>query len=330
MKTRSGIAFVFVALLAASQAAFAQNNGNGNGNRGRLPNGKPFQMLQAAIADVDTRLQQQIATIQGQIDSQGANLTNLTQMVSSLQAAVKQLELRMATTERTVDDLQDYINAVDASLAFQVQRIDALQQQVNTVQGTQNSQTTQLNNLFAQYNALQTAVNNLKSSVSNLAVWADQVSITNTQQWSAIQNLGSQMAAVNDLYSILNGRLTQVRNALSTGCPSGSSIRSVGFTGQVMCQTDNVSSIGPAESMAFAQRFAVPGNGFGFSIGSYSVSCPPATPAWKATGGGLITNLELRVAGSFQDGNGWTVQVYNPQPFASYDLIVTVTCYRTT
>jgi hypothetical protein len=82
--------------------------------------------------------------------------------------------------------------------------------------------------------------------------------------------------------------------------------------------------VGPAESQSFFMSISVaPG------VNIYSVACPPATPEWKATGGGIIlSSLQVQIRGSYQHGNAWEVMTNN-NFIVPFDAMVSVSCYRT-
>jgi peptidoglycan hydrolase CwlO-like protein len=312
MRRKSISCFLLVVLLASASASFAQ----GSSNRGRLPNGKPFQSLQRAITDVDAALQQQVSSLQAQIDANGANSALLAQMVGSLQVAVSQLEGRMLNAELSLQALQAYITAVDASLQFQVQRIDVLQQGVA-------ASNNRIDQLFTLHNAQQTAINTLQGAINTINFQITQLTnMTNTQA-GQITTLQGQVTTLNGSLATLNTQYQTTRALLSSGCPVDSSIRQIGFGGPVVCQPDN--QAGTPQAVQFTVQFQV----FANTSMSGEVFCPSATPEYIVTGGAFdVFGSGMQIIASQPRGNnGWWIYVRNPYdvPIPSW---VTVICFR--
>lgn len=316
---RAAGALALVLVLSSASVAFAQ--GNGVGNAGRLPNGKPFQILARAIQDVEAALQQQIANLQAQIDANTASISLLTQMVGSLDIAVQQLETRMSRAEASVSSLEDYVEAVDARVAFQMQLITNLQLNLSQLRGVVGAQDSAINQLFSLHNQQQGAIFGLQSSIGFIDFQIRQLTTTNNQQASQISGLQSQANSLQTQLINLNNAYINTRNQLQSGCAPGSSLRQLIPFGPVFCELDNTG--GTPFSQPFSQSFFVPPGGFAGA----SVFCPSASPPFAATGGGVNAGVGVTVLSLGQTGNGWFAIVRNN--FSSgFNASVTVTCTR--
>ena len=282
---------VTLALLVAAASGDALAQGNGAA-QGRLPNGKPFQILQQSIRNLEASLQAQIANLQAQLDANAANDAALAQMVASLEVAVSLLEDRMSAAEASIQELREYNEVQDALLAFQMQRINAIQSQIA-------SQGANINLLFNLHNAQQNAINSLQGAVGFL-------SSQNNAQQLEINNLSGQLSQLGAAY-------VATRNQLGFGCPVNSSIRQVIPRGPVICEPDTGRAIGST----FGLTFTVPAGG----LVNQAINCPPNT---TATGGGVQMPSVGQLLSTMPLGNGWRVVIRSTGP--AFFATVTVRC----
>ena len=289
-------------LLAFAGTTFAQGN---SGNRGRLPNGKPFQILQNAIKSLDTRLQQQIASLQSQIDANAASDALRQQMIEALLVAGTQLESRLVNVEASLAQVQAYNEVQDARLAYLSQFTAALQAQVNAstsalldaIINLHNAQQGAINQVAGQLNVLQQVVAQHGSLLQNLA--------------PVIGNLTAQLASLESQYQ-------GTRTLLAAGCPAGSALRALGATGEVVCQA--------GATAAFAQVASgltvVPPLG----ASGAAAFCPSG---YFATGGGasLSGPNGVVVTSTPTGSSGWLAIAANSSS-DPLQLIVVASCAR--
>lgn len=309
-RTQYSAALAAMLVLAVNMPAFAQG-------KDELPNGRPFQMLQEQIADIDATLAQQIADLQtqltaleGRVDAVEQHNAVQDQLIGALQGAVVILEQRMTTAEGAIDNLEAWNAAQQALLLQLASRVNALQAQIN-------SQGSSIGLLFQLHQAQQQHLDALQNNVNFL-------NGQNSQQNSQLFSLQNQLNQVkNDL--------AFTRNRLAQGCPAGQSIRQLFPTGQIICEMDS----GQASQVVLAAGGATAGP-FGGIASAVAVCPPPPMPLpgqlpspFIAMGGGFsvppsgFTILQSRPNGS----NSWLVTVRNANPFAA-GFTVFANCHR--
>jgi hypothetical protein len=302
-RTVTGLASVAILAIQGSSVYARQDA------LGTLPHGRPFQILQQSIANIDAALQAQIADLQAQLKVNAANDAVQTQLIGALQAAVGQLELRMSGVQASIDQLNAYNALQDTLLQQQLSRINQMQSQLDSqadVIGSVVAINTQLTKLFALFNLQQSVLSTIQGQIGILS---NQTNVNHQQ----ILNLST-------LLSTLNAQFMTTRTWLATGCPQGSSIRQVSLGGGVACELDTTT----ASSLQFSASMMtiMPGG-----LGTSDVSCPPSFPneVWIATGGGFSVTPGAQVLNSGKTANGWRVAIFNPSPMPVQGG-ATVTC----
>lgn len=295
---------VGILLLALATASFAQ----GGGGQNSLPNGRPFQMLQQSINELEAALQAQIADLQTQLNVNGQNDALQDQLIGALQAAVGMLEQRMANAEASIDQLDQYNALQNALLEQQMSQISNLQNQVN-------SQGADINSLFELHNAQQSAINGLQGQINFLQS-------QNTTQNGQIESLQIQLASLQNDY---NSTRTQLQN----GCLLNSSIRQVIPGGAVVCDLDNGQFVVTTMVGSAPLNLGVGG------MASISVFCPPppagSTPFVSTGGGFSLSSIGAAVLASQQIApTGWRVTFRNTNPAGGAAVAVSanVACTR--
>jgi len=256
-----------------------------------LPNGRPFQILKAAIGDIDAAVQAQINDLQAQLNANAANDAAQSQLVGALQVAVGSFEMRLAGAQLSIDQLNQYNALHETLFQQQMARINNLQNQVASQTGAIQGFGSQLTALFTLHNQQQSAIAATQNQISMLGT---QLS-ANQQQ---VTSLLTQLATLVQQYQT-------TRAWLVSGCPAGFSIRQVGLNGGVNCEQDT--------STVFSTQFAAPV--VTVLPGASAVSqvfCPPNSQAenWVATGGGFAMGPGV-VLSSQKVGNGWQVAFFN-------------------
>ncbi len=114
-----------VMLLAGADVAKSANE--------NLPNGKPFQVVQGQIEDLESAMQQEIAdlqaelaTLENRVDQQAESEAKRDELLAALRFAVTALEQRLSSAEASIEELQAYNILQDQELDLLQQRVDTL------------------------------------------------------------------------------------------------------------------------------------------------------------------------------------------------------------
>jgi uncharacterized coiled-coil protein SlyX len=336
IRTRPFAVLVSVLVLTAGSFPSAQKD--------QLPNGRPFQVLQTQIDNLDTVLAQQIAGLQtqlaglaGRVDAVEQHNVIQGQLLSSLQAAVVLIEQRMMSAEGRLANLEAWKAAQDALLTGLNNAIATLQNQVAQQGATLQ---TQINNLFTLHNLQQQAITVLQSQAGSLQGQINTINATlavvstaSTDQQNQISLLQSQLGSIQGQLNTANFNLAATRNQLAVGCPVGSSIRQVIPNGPVNCEADAGQTF-----VTLIQTVNSPVLGPG-GVASTTATCPPAPPAapgqppnppYFANGGGYFVPTAGTVLATTPSGpSSWTVSVVNTG-LVSFQYQVNVQCIRQT
>jgi hypothetical protein len=294
--------------------------------KGKLPNGRPFQLLQAQIDDLN-RTVARIGDLQIQVDGLAARVARNEASVDDLRShSVLQAELigaylgeigalkariaageSDATYQRAVAKLQgDLI----AQLTTRLAQLDA--------RLATNAHNVQL--LFDRDQAQQTLIAVLQEQTGALR---DRISALESAEAIDAAQIASLRNQLNALTADLDAALQAKQNNVTGFCPLGSSIRQINANGTVACEPDDAGGgAGHLAVQNYSTTVSIPAS----ASGGGTKSCPSATPSQVAVGGGFSSLLpNTFVLRNDPTSNGWQVLVTNQNAWPLL-LTVTVTC----
>lgn len=308
--------------------------------KSNLPSGRPFQILQQQIIDVNAALAQQIAdlqtklaTLDGRVEAIEQHNITQDQLIGSLQAAIVLLEQKMITAEGRLQNLEAWRAGQELLIQNLQNSIASLQSQVNGLQNQVNSGFAVvgdlLETLFDLHNqqqalvvALQNSINSLQGQLTQTNANIQALADLAIEQQTQLSQLQTQADGLQTGILNLQTELTQTglnllatRLQLTDGCAPGSSIRQVLPGGPVICEGDSGQTF-VAFSVTQASEPIGP-----FAAMSATATCPPppATlpgqapfPPFLASGGGFSIPIAAQViASGASSPNSWTITVRN-------------------
>ena len=313
---RSTVALVAMAVAVMTAEALAQN---GNGG---LPNGRPFQMLQAQI----TSLQMQIASIEQQMAS-----------LQTLQAQLDVLSAQVAANTASIEDLRQYDALQDQQIASLGGAVLALQTAMRGV--TADIRALQLHDevmarwlaaLERQWHDAEARLGEQASDIQSL-IDADralqeyaaglelQIDFVRESGADAHAQIAEAELRLDDVEALLQTK----QNLIAGACAPGWSIRQISSSGQVTCEFDDSGSGGGRLGVVdkWSANVTVLANNFAYAF----VSCPSG---YLAMGGGYTVPVALHVFYDFPAlDTGWTIGASNPSSTQASFMAV-VRCAR--
>jgi uncharacterized coiled-coil protein SlyX len=294
MRVLRNLCVVVVCVIAIMSGAALDAAAQGKDS---LPKGRPFQMLQQRIANIDAQLAEQIADLQAQLTTLEGRVDavedyNAVQdaLIGAMQAVLMLLEQRMTSAEATLADLEAWNAAQDMVLAQMNTRIGNLQAAMLSMHGQQQTL------LFSLHNQQQAYIAQLQNAISFLTG-------QNNVQNARISSLQSQVAFVQNEYADTRMRLAQ-------GCPPNSSIRQVIPGGPVICEQDTATGVVTARGF---QTVSVGPVRYQTIIAGCPLA-PAGSAPYVATGGGYSLAPDTPVISSAPTGERtWQVTVRNPR-----------------
>ena len=306
MRRRSRPALVAMAVAMMTAGASAQS---GNGG---LPNGRPFQTLQAEIASLQTQMasvEQQMAslqTLQTQLDALAMQVAANTASIEDLRQYDALQDQQIASLGGAVLALQTAMRGVTADLqALQLRDevmerwLAALEQQWRDAEARLDEQTSDIQSLIDADRALQEYAAGLHL----------QIEFVRAAAADAHTQIAEAQLRLDDLEALMQTKQNRILGA----CAPGWSIRQISSSGQVTCEFDDSGSGGGRLAIAdtWSAEVSVPGSGFGYAF----ASCPSG---YLSLAGGYSVPTSLRV---FYDvpmvDLGWVIGAVNASSTAA-------------
>jgi predicted nucleic acid-binding Zn-ribbon protein len=280
---------------------------------GKLPNGKPFQILQDQIDDLKGRIGR-IADLQAQVDALAvlveqsrASIVELKtydkqqeKLIGALQGELSHLRARVAAVETDLE-------AVQAITRLHTDLVTELDARLGHIDGRLAADRHDIQLLFDRDQVTQTLIVVLQEQATFLD---RRIATLETIVPSSASQLALLQNQLNALNADLTARLSQKQARITESCPQGSSIRQVTADGTVACEQDDTAlGIGQLQYATFSTVYSVSPN----TSGGGTKSCPTG---YIMTGGGFSGLLpNVPVVRSEPVNNSWQVTVANgPTP----------------
>lgn len=217
--------------------------------------------------------------------------------------------------------LKAQIDALQTTVSSQALQIAAIESNFEEVTARIDEQAADIQSLFAADQALGTLILGLQGVAEDLAA---RIAAAETD----VTSLHAQLDATNAAIAALAPEVTAMRNALSAGCPTGSSIRKVSG-GIVTCQPDTIGTLSVITQAGTALN--VPA----FKAIVSDVTCPSNTTivsggfqqTTPASGGPFLVqyqNFPLVVPST--GTTGWRVGAYNPSGSGALNMLGWARC----
>lgn len=335
--TATGLA----ALLVVPMTAASQANGKGSTQGFPGANGQPFQALQNEINNIESTTLSQIARLEAQIQTLGAQNALEDSLISSLQGELFLLQQRMTSAEGSItqlqSDLQSYItlqtqlnasfqtrlNNDDAALAQDGDNIQLLFNENQALQGY-------IVSLQQEASFLQGQIDGLHAQIAGLGAQTDQNTADINTLTGELQAVTDQLTQVNLTLNSLTAELAQKQPLITGACGSGSAIQQIKPDGTVACVPIS-EGVGQLDVQTFTTTQSV-----GFNAAAVvGMACPSGT---KLTGGGFngVAGNALFLQGSFPINfnlpgisiSVWDVAVINLDLFSNHDITAVAQCAR--
>jgi uncharacterized protein YlxW (UPF0749 family) len=244
----------------------------------------------------------------------GRKFAYLKAQIDALQTTVSSQALQIAALESNFEQTTARIDEQAADIQSLFAADQALGTLILGLQGVADDLTARIAAAEQNVTGLQTSVGTLETDVGTL-----QTDLT---------SLHAQLDATNAAIAALAPEVTAMRNALSAGCPTGSSIRKVSG-GIVTCQPDTIGTLSVITQAGTTVN--VPA----FKAIVNDVTCPSNTTivsggfqqTTPASGGPFLVQYQsFPLVVSSTGTTGWRVGAYNPSGSSALNMLGWARC----
>lgn len=236
---------LFIGSILFSTATFAASGTN----KGTNPNGKPFIEIAGQIIEIEgaiSSLQDQIDSLIGRVDSIEAEQTALQNAIANLQDTSADLQAQIDANALDIDSMQTQIDNLT------VENAD-LQNQIDQLGDTDGS-------LQAQIDSNNTTITALQQSIEELSTLQGQ-----------IDNNSALIAVMQNEIDALQYGIDMKQNIINGKCWNGYAIREILPDGSVICEYDDVGTIGQLSAYQTYKSVSVQ-PGFSTTVTAYCTS----------------------------------------------------------
>lgn len=197
-----------------------------------------------------------------------------------------------------------------------------------SIQSSFDDLQSQIDAMIGDTNPLEERVTALESALANLQARDAELLALIEANAGDLTAMQAEMANNTALISMMQSQINQLetfvaqkQNIVNGTCAEGSSIRQIMEDGSVVCEPDDIGTVGSLQVYTSSNTITVPAH----TTAGALASCPAGT---VVTGGGYF-NLDssIFVYNFTPNGNGWMVYVNSQSDYTS-DIIVYALCAR--
>ncbi|MGP8306035.1 hypothetical protein [Vibrio sp. YIC-376] len=279
-----------------------------NAANDKLPNGKPFVILNNQVIEVEN-------SIQALEEKYDEIIADIYSSISELDGKVAAINLKINELEETDTQLKEKIAQIVSDLESQGTDISTLIEQYQT--------------LNAQLEALKASAvtkSELDALVAEIETVRGSIAGVDEQVASLLSDITDNAALIELLQREMENLKVVMENAIPQGeCPQGQFLRAINDDGSIVCVSSNAGT-SPQITTKISSEFTIDKNALRFETLECESGQEPISGGFRIVASAASSYDDVHAVESFPWGESWQVTVKANNSWKGGSFFIHVTC----